>query len=281
MGKVFPAEDALLHIQDIFGDYGPLWSKTTLISILCLQVRAGQIEAGKNTLEFLLSRAVNMPAPPPSGSIKEFKLRQSRIGYNDILGISSRALNGLPSNDGEKLISMSNRLFPSPTNRKGQEWLQHAQTALNVWIREGTVEAGETLRLMSLMAWRFHQAGDRERVKTIMATISRHLQNIQFKQKEPIDLDIISFMVVVGRETGERLDLKVMWGNGVNCENKPQNLAKHTPFRDKEWTCLSKAANAPNFQVVYREILQSSGLYVRLERPHHTQSFGYKYISGL
>lgn len=172
----------------------------------------GTDRSRKNTLEFLLSQAVNMPAPPPSGSIKEFKLRQSRIGYNDILGISSRALNGLPSNDGEKLISMSNRLFPSPTNRKGQEWLQHVQTALNVWIREGTVEAGETLRLMSLMARRFHQAGDRERVKTIMATISCHLQNIQFKQKEPIDLDIISFMVVVGRETGERLDLKVMWG---------------------------------------------------------------------
>lgn len=195
--RALGAAAALERSYAVTGDPNAEWSVGNLVEIANLRARAGQLKQASAALKM----AVTNHSDAESGATA------ARLGLSPDLAAAAQF--GLPAGylESRDVAALSRRLFPSPRDAwpGSREWLRSAGADLTAWTRVGEVGWDAAVRLMLVVAYRMHQAGDDEPAKALLTEVAGALPI-----KGRLSGKTTALALTVADELGRPFDLAAM-----------------------------------------------------------------------
>jgi predicted Zn-dependent protease len=204
LGKVLDADAALAKVAEHVGQPGADWDAGGLMEFAALQARTGKVVSALQTLN-LLAQTGAPQAVPSHGFMGGGRLGtpagESALKYPRMLGLPA----GVAA--AGDMLALTGNLFPQPENHwpGTRQWLQRSAAALDSWIGEKGMDGDKALRLMSLIAYRLHEAGDGAAAAKVIGKISAQIAKGEYFAQQTI-LAAIS----VADSVGQALDPEAM-----------------------------------------------------------------------
>jgi tetratricopeptide (TPR) repeat protein len=179
------------------------WAVKNLISLADLQVRTGNSEQAMNALKLSLRK--NRPD-------KAFGTMMTMMRPGMSMNVSTRSGASVLGTPAAKVTSedpadLGGDLFPGPDSGwpSAEKWLLDVVASLQEWIDAEGFEGDKTLRLMSLIAYRLHEAENSDVAEGLMDEISAHLSGGVVYAPQAIALAL-----EVAEQIGSPLSLEAM-----------------------------------------------------------------------